>query len=249
MAVLITKALTELPAKFAGQPPIHPDNLKLDTGSWSGAQGLAEDVRYYGQWMRDEAKRRIGHLYPHVDVLAAPGSGSATAIAWLWARTIQCPNPACGSRMPLLTSLGLSKRANKQVWLRPMPDRAERRVRFSVEHGAGCPTNGSVGRSGASCLVCGSSVPLTHIRQAARQGDLGEQLLCTVADGGSGRLFLNPDSRQLAAADIPRPDSVPETDIPYISGIFNTTSPGSSTRQSTVSTSTGSCSPTGNSQR
>ena len=143
-------------------------------------------------------------------------------IAWLWARTITCPNPACGSRMPLLTSLAVSKRTNRQVWLRPIPDRKQRLARFSVEHGPGCPTKGSVGRSGASCLVCGSSVPLTHIRQAARNGDLGAQLFCTVADGGRGRLYVNADSIQTAAADVPRPDSVPETDLPYISGIFNT---------------------------
>ena len=218
MAVLITRALTDLPAKYAGKPPIHPAGLQLETGSWRGAQGLAEDVRYYGQWMRNEAQQRVGHLYPHVDV--SQSSKPATAIAWLWARTIECPNPACGSRMPLLTSLALSKRKGRQAWLRPIPDRAARSVRFSVEHGPGCPSKGSVGRSGASCLVCGSSVPLSHIREVARQGDLGAQLLCTVAEGSRGRLYLNADSKQLAAADISRPDSVPETDIPYISGIF-----------------------------
>lgn len=223
VAVLITRALTDLPAKYAEQPPIHAADLQLETGSWRGAQGLAEDVRYYGRWMRDEAQRRIGHLYPDVDVPHGRSSTLATGIAWLWARTIECPNPACTSRMPLLTSLALSKRKGRQVWLRPIPDRAARLVRFSVEHGPGCPSKGSVGRAGASCLVCGSSVPLNHIRQVAREGDLGAQLLCTVADGGSkGRVYVDADDKQRAAADIPRPDAVPETDIPYISGIFNT---------------------------
>jgi hypothetical protein len=86
----------------------------------------------------------------------------------------------------------------------------------------GCPPKGSVGRSGASCLVCGSSVLLSYIREAARGGGLGSQLLCTVADGGRKRLYLSADSNQISAADVPRLDSVPETDIPYISGIFNT---------------------------
>lgn len=223
VAVLINKALTEIPSKFAGRPPLNPGRLQLDTGSWRGAEGLAADVRYYSQWLRDEAKRRIGHLYPDVDVPSGKSHRSLKAMAWLWARTVTCPNPACGSRMPLLTSFSVSKRKGSQTWLRPEPDRPAHLVRFVVDHGPGCPAKGSVGRSGASCLVCGESVPLSYIRQVAREGDLGAQLLCTVADGGGkGRLYVAADGEQAGAADVPRPDSVPESDIPYISGIFNT---------------------------
>jgi putative DNA methylase len=223
VAVLITKALVELPSRFAGRPPLHVDEGKLQsTGSWRGAQGLAEDVRFYGQWMRDEAEQRIGYLYPRVELPTEHGSGKATAVAWLWARTIECPNPVCGSRMPLLTSLALSKRKGREAWLRPIPERAERRVRFRVERGPGCPSVGSVGRSGSSCLVCGASVPLTHVREAARSGDLGAQLVCTVAQGERSRIYLDADGYQRAAADIAPPDTAPETEVPYISGIFNT---------------------------
>jgi len=98
VAVLITKALIEIPPKFAGQPPVGPEaRRRKDTTAWPGATGLADDVRYYGQWMRDEAERRIGHLYPKAKLPTEQGGGDATVIAWLWARTVKCPNPACGS--------------------------------------------------------------------------------------------------------------------------------------------------------
>src|SRR5207237_7307157 len=116
VAVLITKALIEIPPKFAGQPPVNPEARKklVPGGSWPGATGLAEDVRYYGKWIRDEAEKRIGHLYPKVRVteeMAAERRDlkgllgqELTVIAWLWARTVKCPNPACGALMPLLRS-------------------------------------------------------------------------------------------------------------------------------------------------
>src|SRR5713226_2276445 len=102
VAVLITKALIEIPPKFAGRPPVNPEaRAKIGHGDgWRGAQGLAEDVRYYGRWMRDEAERRIGHLYPKVRLPKEHGGGEATVIAWLWARTVGCPSPACGTEMP-----------------------------------------------------------------------------------------------------------------------------------------------------
>jgi putative DNA methylase len=100
VAVLITKALIEIPPKFAGQPPVNPAAKKKMSGKgmWTGARGLADDVRYYGQWMRDRAFERIGHLYPKVKLPKENGGGDATVIAWLWARTVLCPNPACGAR-------------------------------------------------------------------------------------------------------------------------------------------------------
>src|SRR5208337_4171038 len=106
VAVLITKALIEIPPKFFGRPPVNPDARKklAHSGSWQGSRGLAEDVRYYGQWMRDEARKRIGHLYPSIKLPKKYGGGDATIVAWLWARTIKCPNPACGAQMPLVRS-------------------------------------------------------------------------------------------------------------------------------------------------
>ena len=119
VAVLINKAMIEIPPRFAGMPPVNPEarkKLGYDK-QWKGAQGLAEDVRYYGEWMKQEAFRRIGHLYPRVQVPAELGGGEATVIAWIWARTVKCPNPACGCEMPLASSFVLSKRLGKKPGL------------------------------------------------------------------------------------------------------------------------------------
>jgi len=114
VAVMITKALIELPPKFAGDPPVNPESRKTaGLSSWRGAQGLAEDVRHYGAWMRERAKERIGHLYP-------TGPDGETVIAWLWARTVRCPNPACGATMPLASKFWLSKKPGKLAWVEPV---------------------------------------------------------------------------------------------------------------------------------
>lgn len=118
VAVLINKALIEIPPRWAGRPPVHPDDgSTLGNRTWAGAQGLAEDVRYYGQWMRDEAERRIGHLYPKAKL---HDGSEATVIAWIWARTVTCPNPTCGATMPLVRSFWLSKKKGKEAWVRPL---------------------------------------------------------------------------------------------------------------------------------
>ncbi len=117
VAVLITKAMIEIPPRFADLPPVNPKSRKkmqprIEGQDWPGAAGLAEDVRYYGKWMRDEAERRIGHLYPKARL---PDSGEATVIAWLWARTVKCPNPACGAEMPLFSSFSKALSPNSQL--------------------------------------------------------------------------------------------------------------------------------------
>ncbi|MFM7787725.1 MAG: DNA adenine methylase, partial [Microcystis panniformis] len=119
VAVLITKALIEIPPKFQDKPPVNPDSRqKQKISSWEGAQGLAADVRYYGQWMRDEAFKRIGYLYPMVET-NHKGTKDTKVIAWLWARTVKCPNPACGCQMPLVRSFQLSTKKGKEAWVEP----------------------------------------------------------------------------------------------------------------------------------
>src|ERR1700688_1148083 len=139
VAVLISKALVEIPPKFAGKPPVNPKaqaELKRG-GKWNGkgAQGLAEDVRYYGQWMRDEAEKRIGHLYPKAKL---PDGSEATVIAWLWARTVRSPDPAArGAMVPLVSSFMLSTKDSKKTWVEPVIDpAAPEGYRFEVKTGA-----------------------------------------------------------------------------------------------------------------
>jgi putative DNA methylase len=138
VAVLISKALVEIPPKFAGHPPVNPGTAKSLMGhEWHGAQGLADDNRYYGKWMRDEAERRIGHLYPKVTLPKEYGNGEAMVIAWLWVRTVTCPNPACGAKMPLTSKWWLSKKKGKEVWVEPDIDHSITPpvIRFEVKTG------------------------------------------------------------------------------------------------------------------
>src|SRR5579864_4008770 len=137
VAVLINKAMIEIPPIFARHPPVNPSSrgeMSLVAREWRGAQGLAEDVRYYGQWMRDEAEKRIGHLYPKAELPKEYGGGEATVIAWLWVRTVKCPNPACGAQMPLTSKWWLSKKKGKEVWAEPKIN-SEKVISYSIHHG------------------------------------------------------------------------------------------------------------------
>ena len=212
VAVLINKALIEIPPRWAGRPPVHPrDDGRLDTQTWRGAQGLADDVRWYGTWMRDEAERRIGHLYPTATL---PDGSKATVIAWIWARTVRCPNPACGAMMPLLNSFALSKRRGREVWLRPAVTEPGEGVEFEIVHGPGCPAGGTVSRSGTTCLACGSTVPLPYVREEGKAGRMRRQLLCIIAEGGRERSYLPSDSLQVNTAEAERLPDMPTTALP-----------------------------------
>ena len=216
IAVLKTKGLVELPPKFSGRNPVHPDlQSNVNIKSWNGAQGLAEDVRAYAQWMNAEAKDRIGELYPEVAVPAGKGGGMATVITWLWARTFTCPNPACKSTTPLLNSFVLSRKSGRESWLFAEPDRSAQSVSFSIRTGPGCPREGNVNRRGATCLVCRSTTPLADVREAAKSGDLGSQLLCTVAEGNRQRVYLEADEEQRRVADTEPPADFPDGELAF----------------------------------
>ncbi len=216
VAVLINKALIEIPPRYAGLPPTHPDqDGAAGLGSWPGSKGLAEDVRYYGAWMRERAEERIGHLYPTVSLPDEYGGEEAAVIAWIWARTVRCSNPACGSAMPLLNSFALSRRKNRQAWLDPEPDRDTRTIRFRVKHGPGCPQGGTIARGGAVCLACGSAVPLKEVRAAAKADGLGSQLVCIVAEGDRRRIYLPSDDAHVEAALVEPPDNPPFGGLPF----------------------------------
>ena len=210
VAVLITKALIEIPPKFAGQPPVHPgQSKKLLNREWKGAEGLAEDVRYYGKWMRDEAEKRIGHLYPKVtitDEMAADRPDlekyvgrELTVIAWLWARTVASPNPAArGAHVPLARSFWLGKKKNKQAWAEPVVDRAAGTYRFTVRTGAATAEEkkaadaGTVNRRGGRCLLTGDAMPFKHIRSEGQLGSMKARLMSVVLEGDRERVYLSP---------------------------------------------------------
>jgi putative DNA methylase len=217
VAVLITKALIEIPPKFAGRPPVNPEaRAKFANGvAWNGrgAQGLAEDVRYYGRWIRDEAEKRIGHLYPKAKL---PGGSQATVIAWLWARTVKCPNPACGAEMPLVRSFALSTKKGKEAWVEPAVDRSSTppTVWFEVKTEKGKRSEGTTDRKGARCVCCGAPVPFNHIRAEGKADRLGVRLLAIVADSLDGRTYLPPSVDHERVVQGAQPHDVPDTDLP-----------------------------------
>jgi putative DNA methylase len=227
VAVLINKALIEIPPKFAGREPVFP-GASAQRNAWPKASGLAEDVRRYGQWMRDEAERRIGHLYPKAKL---PGGGDATVIAWIWARTVTCPNPACSIEMPLVRSWWLGKKKGKEAYI--VPTVVGRRVEYEIGHNpATAPTpdvDGTVGRTGAVCVSCGSAVSLSYIRERGKEVGLGRSLLATVAEGNRARIYLPPSREMLAAADVPEPADIPGGAIPANPRDFKTPNYGMTT--------------------
>lgn len=218
VAVMINKAMIEIPPKFANLRPVNPESRHQfgSSAAPKGAAGLAEDVRYYGEWMKQEAYKRIGHLYPKAKL--ADGS-EATVIAWIWARTVKCPNPACGCEMPLVRSFTLSKKKGNEAFVHPKF--SDGSFMYSVRSGKH-KEEGTVNRKGATCLHCGTGVSFPYIRDESCAGHMGAVLLAIVAEGKNGRVYLSPNNEHIHAADIDKPQDYPEGELAYYPGHLNT---------------------------
>ena len=234
VAVLINKAMIEIPPKFAGWAPVNPEWRSKSKGeqtlaTWRGAQGLAEDVRYYGQWMRDQAERRIGHLYPKVEVTEEmvaerPDLGrykgrKLTVIAWLWARTVKSPNPAFAAvEVPLASTFMLSAKKGKEAYVEPVIE--NRGYRFTVKVGeppdAATTKTGTKLSRGANfrCLMSGTPIAPVYIYGEATGGRMGEQLMAIVVEGDRRRVYLSPTRKQEAMARKAEPAWNPEVAMP-----------------------------------
>ena len=233
VAVLINKAMIEIPPKFAGRPPVNPaarQEKSLISREWKGAQGLAEDVSYYGQWMREEAEKRIGHLYPKVEItekvvaerpdLKRYKGRKLTVIAWLWARTVKSPNPAFADvDVPLASTFMLSTKKGKEAYAEPVIE--GRGYRFTVK--AGKPKDAEAAKRGTKaggsgsiflCLMSGTPMPFEYLRPEAKAGRMGARLMAIVAEGDRGRVYLAPNPEHEAAARKAKPHDVPDTDLP-----------------------------------
>ena len=230
VAVLINKAMIEIPPKFAGLPPVNPESRrKEDISSWKGAQGLADDVRYYGKWMRDEAEKRIGHLYPKVEVTPEmakdrpelnPYVGKKlTVIAWLWARTVKSPNPAFSEvEVPLASTFMLSTKAGKEAYVEPLV--GDDGYRFTVKVGrprdVEAAKNGTKLSRGANfqCLMSTTPISGDYIKAEGVAGRMGARLMAVVAEGNRGRVYLAPTPEMEAIALTAQPTWKPETALP-----------------------------------
>ena len=190
LPVLPNKAMIELPPKFHNQKPVNPDAdpMGMFTGTgrrqtrvpWKGTAGLADDIRYYGAWMREKAYERIGHLYPKAQL---PDGTSATVVAWLWARTVPCINPACGLQMPLISTFQLSRKRGNEHWIRPVVDRESNTISWVVQtDNAGVPKP-TVSRTSAYCCGCGTAVKLAYVREQGKAGKIGKIMTAMVTEG------------------------------------------------------------------
>ncbi|MCP9779412.1 MULTISPECIES: DUF1156 domain-containing protein [Cyanobium] len=228
VAVLINKAMIEIPPKFAGMPPVNPESRRnLDVRQWKGAQGLAEDVRYYGQWMRDEAEKRIGHLYPKVEITAEmakerpdlnPYVGKKlTVIAWIWARTVKSPNPAFAQvDVPLASTFMLSTKVGKESYVEPIIENGA--YQFTVKSGR--PADPKAAKEGTKfsrgnfrCLMSGNAIDPNYIKSEAQAGRMGARLMAIVAEGARERIYLTPSHEQEAVAKSAQPGWKPDVDF------------------------------------
>lgn len=206
--VLITRVLTELVPQVANRPPLVGDTAQLDLHTGGPLDGFLADCRRYAQRVRDQVWSEIGHLYPE-----PPGGG--TVIAWLWARTVTCPNPACRAIAPLITSFWLSKQRGSEAWIEPTNLEPGQPVRFEVRSGSGGPSFATtVGRTAAACMVCRESIPLSYVRSEGKAGNMARQLIAVLVDGSSGRHFLSSAEVGGTACAIDRPESAPDLAIP-----------------------------------
>lgn len=210
LAVLINKAMIEIPPKFAGQPPVFP-RLADERTRWDRAEGLAEDIRAYGEWMRDRAFEKIGHLYPKVEV---PGQGERTVIAWIWARTVINPNPANPIEVPLVRSWWLGKKKGKEAWIHASV--VDGKVQYEVRHDANGPKgaeDGTVTRKGAVSIADGTPISFAYIREEAKAGRMGAHLMAVVAEGDRSRSYVSPSRSHIEIAEIEFPENVPSGEV------------------------------------
>lgn len=215
VSVLINKALVEIPPKFWGRPPVFPGHSDSQLTTWDGADGLASDVRAYGEWMREVAAEKIAHLYPSVTL---SDGQKATVIAWIWARTVKCPNPSCGIRMPLVRSWWLAKRKGREAYI--VPSVRDGVITYTIgndpKKASQRTADGTMsGRAGATCIACSSSVPTTYIKEQGLAESFDATLIAVVAETPGRRLYLAPDDEQRDAASVTQPSDVPDQELGF----------------------------------
>lgn len=211
VANIISRALIDAPPRFAGRRPVHPDS-SFQVGSWAGSTGLAEDVRLYGKWMRDEAFKRIGHLYPTV---TGPDGNERAVISWIWARTVRSPNPANPIETPLVNSWWLSRKKGKEAWITPTVVNGH--VQYAVRRDPDGPKgaqDGTINRRGAVSVADGTPIGFQYIRSEAQAGRIGAHLIAIVAEDTRGRLYVSPKEEHRVAAQVPRSADAPTEKLP-----------------------------------
>ena len=216
VAVMIGKAAIEIPSMFKDMEPVHPGQKRRQF--YRNAEGLAEDIRHYGDWMRQKAFERVGHLYPQVDLPMEHGGGKATVIAWIWARTVPSPDPAFSNvQVPLATSFLLRSKPGQEVWIEPILDRRAKTINFRIRHGGttseiDAAQRGTKMGRGANfvCLLSGAAITSAYVKAQANEDGLGDTLLAIVCEGKKQRLFIEPHPHHVEVARAASPQWKPD---------------------------------------
>ena len=216
VAVMIGKAMIEIPPKFEDREPVHPG--PRDRNHYRNAEGLAEDVKHYGEWMREQAFERIGHLYPQVDLLKEYGGGKTTVIAWIWSRTVPSPDPAFGDvQVPIASSFLLNSKAGKEAWIEPIVDKAAKTISYRIRKG-GTKEEIAKARAGTKagrganfcCLLSDTAITPNYVKAKSMAGEMGQTLIAVVAEGKRRRAYLNPTAEMEVVARTAEPKWKPD---------------------------------------
>lgn len=213
VAVMINKAIIEIPPRFSGYRPVNKEagRMLLKGSSWEGIHGLIEDVLYYGNWIKEKAFSEIGYMYPLVDVPKEQGGGKTNAVAWIWAHTVKCPNPACGCEMPLAKGFTLSKKKGNEAYVEPILDYQNKKIKYEIRIGGKKPANEPKLARGANfkCILCGEVTTPNYIKTEALAGRMGSTLIGIVGEGKKKRVFVAPNEEQIIAARVDKPEEYP----------------------------------------
>lgn len=220
VAVMIGKAMIEIPSKFRGMDPVRPGILARN--HYRNAEGLAEDVKYYGEWMRERALERIEHLYPKVELSKEYGGGSATVIAWIWARTVPSPDPAFSDvRVPIASSFLLNSKAGRESWIEPIVDKVAKTITYRIRYGITkaektTAKEGTKAGRGANfrCIMSNTAITPDYVKRMGRSGEMGQTLIAIVAEGNRGRAYVAPTDEHVRIAMSAVPEWEPETNLP-----------------------------------
>ena len=213
VAVMIGKAMIEIAPKFKDWEPVHPGTR--DRNHYRNAEGLAEDVKHYGEWMRERALERIGHLYPQVDLPKEHGGGKATVIAWIWSRTVPSPDPAFGDvQVPIASSFLLSSKAGKEAWIEPIVDKAAKSISYRIRKGgtkeeiAKAKAGTKAGRAVFRCLLSDTAIMPDYVKGKGNSGEMSQTLIAIVAEGKRSRIYVAPHEAHIATAASPQASEI-----------------------------------------
>ena len=220
VAVIIGKAMIEIPPRFKNMEPIHP-GIK-ERSFYNKAEGLAEDVKYYGDWIREKAWERLGHLYPKIELPTHYGGGQGTVVAWIWSRTVPSPDPAFSNvAVPISSSFLLSSKVGKEIWIEPIVDKVTNKISYSIRHGGTkeeinkAKSGTKVGRgANFTCLLSKAAITPDFVKKTGKNGEIGKTLIAIVVERKGGKVYLPPNPEHMQLDQKCVPTWIPETKLP-----------------------------------